>query len=578
MRIFSPTTISITTTPILLLFTTTSRSFATMTSNNIKPWNVLTFNIAAVNNNPFEYWLTAPDQRYNELMDGVEVYMNAPHIHERSVGEIFEWYENIEKLLRNNGLATEEQLVLLKERWNSDLAPRKIVSGFLKDPIFGTKRLISMPDRVTNTINIQNGDVLYRPTPISCYQGRFKNISDWWKQWLQFMFAPNPLLPGKKAVAHLLKPISRSKYPEVTESDEKISIPLQILCQGIFDAVLVHMLNKISLAKFNDETVWQDLRAQMCQALNLQKNNRLMDIITAKYAPLTDVMCLQEVAHSFAERTSKELGKEFTVFVPTSASAASREQNSVIVLRTKLFHSVSDVTEQVIGILKNSSTAQQQHDVTTKKKSSTSTTTSTVPVEDGDLLVVRATSSENNNVVLIASFHGDTDGLATIPVLGAIHEFAQQNHIEYLLFGLDANAYEKPKPGKQLNVLDFSQKFRELGMTSCWGLSPNPSFYTTYNARTYLQPQLNKASGRTEMKQKGDVNPKDFILTYDSTAEFNNAIKDNTGELKYIEDMVFPTLSFPSDHGIVSSEVILKIPKTTATTGGATKGGMKSDL
>ena len=31
--------------------------------------------------------------------------------------------------------------------------------------------------------------------------------------------------------------------------------------------------------------------------------------------------------------------------------------------------------------------------------------------------------------------------------------------------------------------------------------------------------------------------------------------RDNTGERQFVEDSVFPTLRFPSDHGIVSTEL-----------------------
>jgi hypothetical protein len=34
---------------------------------------VATWNIAAVNNNPFEYWVTHSDPAYNHLMEGVQV-------------------------------------------------------------------------------------------------------------------------------------------------------------------------------------------------------------------------------------------------------------------------------------------------------------------------------------------------------------------------------------------------------------------------------------------------------------------------------------------------------------------------
>ena len=45
----------------------------------------------------------------------------------------------------------------VEEVWESDLASRPIVSGFLKDKEIGAKRLASMPDRVTNTINTVGG-------------------------------------------------------------------------------------------------------------------------------------------------------------------------------------------------------------------------------------------------------------------------------------------------------------------------------------------------------------------------------------------------------------------------------------
>ena len=41
----------------------------------------------------------------------------------------------------------------VEEVWESDLASRPIVSGFLKDKALGAKRLTSMPDRITNTIS-----------------------------------------------------------------------------------------------------------------------------------------------------------------------------------------------------------------------------------------------------------------------------------------------------------------------------------------------------------------------------------------------------------------------------------------
>jgi hypothetical protein len=47
------------------------------------------------------------------------------------------------------------------------------------------------------------------------------------------------------------------------------------------------------------------------------------------------------------------------------------------------------------------------------------------------------------------------------------------------------------------------------------------------------------------------------LLCYTSQGSFSNTLKDNTGKGpgNYIEDLIFPTLSFPSDHGSVSSQM-----------------------
>jgi hypothetical protein len=74
--------------------------------------------------------------------------------------------------------------------------------------------------------------------------------------------------------------------------------------------------------------------------------------------------------------------------------------------------------------------------------------------------------------------------------------------------------------------------------------------------QTHLQTQLNKAVRLAEKDTLGDRNPKDFIVFYASQFSVRQTLKDNTGERRYVEGMVFPTLQFPSDHGIVSTVLV----------------------
>jgi hypothetical protein len=180
-----------------------------------------------------------------------------------------------------------------------------------------------------------------------------------------------------------------------------------------------------------------------------------------------------------------------------------------------------------------------------------------VPVANGDILAITAKSKFDVPFV-IASFHGDTNGLATKPVVDAVMKaMGSDNKLvsHRLIFGMDANTYENAKPGKQQDVMEFGRHYVSHGLTSCWGDVPNPKNYTTFNARTYLQPQLNKACKSDEKRKKGDVNPKDFILFPKRDFAVVQTWKDNTGQKKYTEDVAFPTLEFPSDHGILATVI-----------------------
>eukprot|EP00873_Tetraselmis_striata_P000605 jgi/Tetstr1/420869/TSEL_011942.t1 len=132
---------------------------------------------------------------------------------------------------------------------------------------------------------------------------------------------------------------------------------------------------------------------------------------------------------------------------------------------------------------------------------------------------------------------------------------AERHKIQNVLFGLDANTYEKGQPGKTQDVAEFGKAFVALGLTSCWGDVPDPANYTTFNTRTFLQPQLNKAVRMAERKTSSltDRNPKDFILFTKEHFVKEVTIKDNTGAKTYDEEAPFPTLDFPSDHGVVAS-------------------------
>ena len=454
-------------------------------------------------------------------MEEVQEFISNPGKRDVAVNTVFtaQMFRELAQLMNENGWSGVPDV---RKMWKSDYSKRKIVSEFMKDGLLGKKRLASMPDRVTNTMSI-GGKKYYRPTVINCYESAFTSFEDWWTQWKRFMFADK--IQGKTP-ANMLHKINKAKYPAITAAEEAISIPLQTLAIAIFDAILVHMM----MALEKDE--WQDLRKSMCHSLNLRKNARILEILEQSYAG-RDVFFLQEVAREFMLKveSSNIISANYHMVVPGVPS--KNNQNSVILLNKRVFKlsSVVDVTSQLEF---------------SKPKM----------VAPGDILCIRT------GRFLFASFHGDTNGMATIPVVEAVAELKEKFPDLNLVFGLDANTYEHAKPGITQDVLEFARVYRNLGLTSCWGDTPDPKNHTTCNARTYLQPQLNKAAKLSELAQKGDVNPKDFILFEKTKFVLDFTFKDNTGNREYIEQAkdssspyVFPTLQFPSDHGILSTSI-----------------------
>ena len=440
-------------------------------AKNMGPPEVLhaiTWNMAAINNNPFEYWITNDDDKtYSKLMEDVSAFINQPGPQDVPVNQVFtnDMFEELMVSMQEAGWSGLEEV---RTRWNNEYKDRRIITEFIKDGLIGKKRLASMPDRYTNTINTADGKVVMRPAVINCYSGDLGTMAKWWKAWRSFMFTESVLVKKRgeegtelKPIKNMLSTIKNSKYPAITLEEEAISIPLQAMAGAVFDAILVHMMNVLA------PNAWQELREGMCEKLNRKKMDRTIEILETNYAD-ADVHFLQEVAGAFIGKANEQvLGKElFDVRFP-AALDSDRDQNSLILLKQGLFKDVEEVTENIAA---------------------------PDGCGNGDLFALTATHTKDDTKYLFASFHGDTNGLLTIPVVTAVHDYAKASKLDHkLVFGMDANTYAEPDPGNKCFVSDFAEFYVKRGLNSCYGPSPNPKNFTTFHARTYLQPQLNKA-------------------------------------------------------------------------------------
>ena len=184
---------------------------------------------------------------YNGRQIAIEKFLEDPGDKDIKVNQVFtdSMFDELEKDMDSAGWDKEHRV---RKFWTEDFRNRKIVSGFLKDPVLGSKRLASMPDRVTNTINVADSDEpVCRPTVINMYDGDLSSQEQWWKFWNHFMFHEKLSIKGSDgtintvSVYELLVPIKKSKYPDITEEEEAISLPLSTMCAAIFDGILVQL-------------------------------------------------------------------------------------------------------------------------------------------------------------------------------------------------------------------------------------------------------------------------------------------------------------------------------------------------
>ena len=311
--------------------------------------STLSWNIAAVNNNPFEYFLTHPDPKYISLMEGVEGFIEAPGERDVAVGSVFTqaMYDDLAKRMESQGWDVAPVAAV----WSSDLSQRTIIGGFLKDKGLGAKRLMSMPDRFTNTIDLAGGGVVNRPCITSNYDGDMSTLPKWWAAWSAFMFEAGLEVAVKgggtasKRPCELISKIPRAKYPALSEEEEAMSVPLQALCLAVWDAVMLHIV--CTLLPGGE---WLGIKRSIVEALLKKKEARTLEILTGPYAA-TDILFLQEARGAFKPVLSAALGSAYAVFAPSAPSKS--DQNSLVVLRTAVFDatSVVDVTSLAMAAL-----------------------------------------------------------------------------------------------------------------------------------------------------------------------------------------------------------------------------------
>ena len=98
-----------------------------------KQLQIATWNIAAINNNPFEYWITYDENpEYENIMSSIELFLEDPGDKDVPVSNIFtdKMFERLEERMKGVGWES------VRSFWEGDFRDRKIISGFMKVCLF----------------------------------------------------------------------------------------------------------------------------------------------------------------------------------------------------------------------------------------------------------------------------------------------------------------------------------------------------------------------------------------------------------------------------------------------------------
>ena len=87
---------------------------------------VATWNVASINNNPFEYFVSHDVPAYLKVMQDIEKFMISPGEHDVTLGEIMSnrILEELAALIENAGIGDLEQA---SEYWEENLRDRRYV-------------------------------------------------------------------------------------------------------------------------------------------------------------------------------------------------------------------------------------------------------------------------------------------------------------------------------------------------------------------------------------------------------------------------------------------------------------------
>lgn len=491
-----------------------------------KEISVMSWNVASVNANPFEYWMKKYSEIYDKFMTKIDKLLDTRQRGQSERQELLNSdqlcdFKKIEDYFNNetiNNIISEVKTTLnynndvynqVLEYYNKNLKSVKIID-VLHNKLYVDSRMYSHPDKELSK-NTKNP----RPALTTTYEDStvFNDLNKWQKAWTKHVIT-------KKNIKAITDWPDQSKAPLIEGMTPEMRNILGVLFLFFYDAsfIIAKQLTKTSTAEFNE------LRNDIIDNLVKSKTKNTCQIIHDNNC---DIVFLQEVGHDL-KRLLKSQSK-FKIY---------DSKETCILIHRNINDHVTNV--ELINNLFN---------------------------EKFDICALRC--KINNYDYVLASFHADGKGKQTPIFLNKLSNILTDSNL--LIAGMDANCvwndYGKAPDNVKINeILEIFENENFINAVKFENISDKTKraiYNTTNKARTFFQAQTDKAVSIDEVDENSDKNPKDHIFVKDlqvlkwSKMPYGKDPMLLNGPM--LSNGPMPSKEFPSDHAIIEADIELPV-------------------
>lgn len=463
---------------------------------------VASWNVAGVNNNPFEYWMPS-NEKHTELMKKFEDAVLNPVVTVRTYFDQKKYNLLLRKMGEIEIKAVDQEKSDIMGSFYNEISSLSM-EAFATNTKIKESRLLSYPDRFP------------RPRLTAIRYDLNSSIDVWYDAWLNDMFEKTNgqetgwehIIFNNLGVDENGKSNKRSSKYKLIGDDRTADEQLQVLGLAVMDTIFFSILHELRA---------EETKTSILASLSSDKT-KVIGRVLQRLAMDSDLICLQEVN---AKTIQSITPRGFGFVVPRNPKDIP--QDSAILYRESIF----DKGENIDLEFRHSHWDDDYPG----------------PVYDlvNDSVAARLTLKDRSSLVVV-SYHAQSEGLDSLQVVQAL-----RNKGEPFILGIDANTISENKKGT-LSVEKFNEELKGLQYAT-----HNP---TTKKSRTHFQAQMGKGvKYEYALNEKGEQ--KDYIVS-------NMKVISQGVVTGYLEpdgsrsdSRLLPALDFPSDHYIVKAIVSL---------------------